>query len=342
MRIADTIIAEGEEPSTKEDDFTNLMLLPPYEPTDIYSALDRVLDLHPEPNANKPVSVYKTFKSFPPILQISINRILLDRYGKPAKSEASIKIEENLYMDRYSEDDAVLARRKQCWEWRKRLRGLQAEKDIIQKTNTNIDGPSTLDGISDWLSTIPDMDAILKDIGVDPINVPEGLASDLQQESLLQRARLTVIDREVRELQDNIAKQFSGSEFEKLKYRLHAVFFHRGSTGHGHYWTHIYDIHHNIWRLYNDETVEEFTKLSEILNAEGWHQGTPTYAVYVRDDTKDQYVEPLRRDVEELADEPMPDATTSFSTAPTQASSVGFEGTWKQEAEGPKPVDVNW
>ena len=235
MRIADTIVAEGEETSTKEDDFTNLMLLPPYEPTNIYSALDRVLDLHPEPNANKPVSVYKTFKSFPPILQISINRILLDRHGKPAKSEHSIKIEEYLYMDRYSEDEAILARRKQCWEWRRRLRGLQAEKDIIQKTKINIDGPSTLDGISDWLSTIPDVDEILKDVGVDPVNVPEGLASNLQQESISQRARLTEIAKEVRELEDDIAKQFSGPEFEKLKYRLHAVFFHRGSTGHGHY-----------------------------------------------------------------------------------------------------------
>ncbi|TIA31590.1 cysteine proteinase [Aureobasidium pullulans] len=342
MRIADTIVAEGEETSTKEDDFTNLMLLPPYEPTNIYSALDRVLDLHPEPNANKPVSVYKTFKSFPPILQISINRILLDRHGKPAKSEHSIKIEEYLYMDRYSEDEAILARRKQCWEWRRRLRGLQAEKDIIQKTKINIDGPSTLDGISDWLSTIPDVDEILKDVGVDPVNVPEGLASNLQQESISQRARLTEIAKEVRELEDDIAKQFSGPEFEKLEYRLHAVFFHRGSTGHGHYWTYIYDIHHNIWRLYNDETVEEFTKINEILNAEGWHQGTPTYAVYVRDDTKEQYVEPLRRDVEELVDEPMPDAAASFSAAPTQTSSVGFEGDWKQEPEGPQPVEINW
>ncbi|THW59191.1 cysteine proteinase [Aureobasidium pullulans] len=342
MRIADTIVAEGEETSTKEDDFTNLMLLPPYEPTNIYSALDRVLDLHPEPNANKPVSVYKTFKSFPPILQISINRILLDRHGKPAKSEHSIKIEEYLYMDRYSEDEAILARRKQCWEWRRRLRGLQAEKDIIQKTKINIDGPSTLDGISDWLSTIPDVDEILKDVGVDPVNVPEGLASNLQQETIFQRARLTDIAKEVRELEDDIAKQFSGPEFEKLKYRLHAVFFHRGSTGHGHYWTYIYDIHHNIWRLYNDEIVEEFTKINEILNAEGWHQGTPTYAVYVRDDTKEQYVEPLRRDVEELVDEPMPDAAASFSAAPTQTSSVGFEGDWKQEPEGPQPVEINW
>ncbi|KAH0273371.1 cysteine proteinase, partial [Aureobasidium melanogenum] len=233
MRIVDTFMPEGEQPSTKEDEFTNLMLLPPYEPTDIYSALCRVLDLHPEPEASKPVNVYKTLKSFPPILQISINRIRLGRDGKPVKSVDRIRLEETLYMDRFSDEEAVLARRKQCWEWRRRLRSLQAEKETIQKTETGIDGPSTLDAVSSWLSTVSECDTILSETGIEPINVPETLASDLQQESASQRARLSVIDQEVRELEDHIAKQFSGPEFQKLKYRLHAVFFHRGSTGHG-------------------------------------------------------------------------------------------------------------
>ncbi|KAH0026543.1 cysteine proteinase, partial [Aureobasidium melanogenum] len=338
MRIVDTIMPEGEQPSTKEGEFTNLMLLPPYEPTDIYSALSRVLDLHPEPEASKPVNVYKTLKSFPPILQISINRIRLGRDGKPVKSVDRIRLEETLYMDRFSDDEAVLARRKQCWEWRRRLRSLQAEKETIQKTEVGIDGPSTLDAVSSWLSTVSECDTILSEAGIEPINVPETLASDLQQESASQRARLSVIDQEVRELEDHIAKQFSGPEFEKLKYRLHAVFFHRGSTGHGHYWTCIYDIQHNIWRSYNDEKVEQANRLDEILNAETWQQGTPTYAVYVRDDTKEQYVEPLCRDVEEIVDEPMPDAVTSFepeagTTAPfdpesVAPSSIKVEGNW--------------
>ncbi|KAG9845755.1 cysteine proteinase, partial [Aureobasidium melanogenum] len=348
MRIVDTFMPEGEQPSTKEDEFTNLMLLPPYEPTDIYSALSRVLDLHPEPEASKPVNVYKTLKSFPPMLQISINRIRLGRDGKPVKSVDRIRLEETLYMDRFSDEEAVLARRKQCWEWRRRLRSLQAEKETIQKTETGIDGPSTLDAVSSWLSTVSECDTILSETGIEPINVPETLASDLQQESASQRARLSVIDQEVRELEDHIAKQFSGPEFQKLKYRLHAVFFHRGSTGHGHYWTCIYDIQHNIWRSYNDEKVEQANRLDDILNAETWQQGTPTYAVYVRDDTKEQYVEPLCRDVEEIVDEPMPDAVTSFepeagTTAPfdpesVAPSSIKVEGNWDTMEQ---PV-VNW
>ncbi|CAD0085713.1 unnamed protein product [Aureobasidium mustum] len=338
MRIVDTIIPEGQQPSTKEDDFTNLMLLPPYEPTDIYSALSRVLDLHPEPEASKPVNVYKTLKSFPPILQISINRIRLGRDGKPVKSVDRIRLEETLYMDRFSDDEIVLAKRKQCWEWRRCLRSLQAEKETIQKTDTGIDGPSTLDAVSAWLSTVSECDTTLLEVGIEPINVPESLPSDLQQESALQRARLTIIDREVKELEDKIVKQFSGPEFEKVKYRLHAVFFHRGSTGHGHYWTCIYDIQHNIWRLYNDEKVEQVNRLDDILSAETWQQGTPTYAVYVRDDTKEQYVEPLCRNVEELVDEPMPDAPASFEPTPETTapfdpteiapSSIKVEGDW--------------
>lgn len=349
MRIVDTIIPEGEQPSTKEDDFTNLMLLPPYEPTDIYSALSRVLDLHPEPEASKPVNVYKTLTSFPPILQISINRIRLGRDGKPVKSVDRIRLEETLYMDRYSHNEAVLARRKQCWEWQRRLRSLQAEKETIQKTDTGIDGPSTLDAVGNWLSTLHDCNADLSEAGVEPIELPESLPADLKQESGLQRERLPIIDQEVRELEANIAKQFSGPDFEKLKYRLHAVFFHRGSTGHGHYWTCIYDIQHNIWRSYNDEKVEQSNRLDDILNAETWQQGTPTYAVYVRDDTKEQYVEPLCRNVEEVPDEPMPDATTSFepmpdATAPQdsasmEASKIKVEGDWMDD----EPVkEINW
>ncbi|KAI5226178.1 cysteine proteinase [Aureobasidium subglaciale] len=348
MRIMDTIIPEDEQASTKEDDFTNLMLLPPYEPTDIYSALDRVLDLHLEPEASKPVNVYKTLKSFPPILQISINRIRLGRDGKPVKSVDRIRLEETLYMDRYSEDDAILARRKQCWEWRRRLRGLQAEKEIIQKTEVGIDGPSALDGVGEWLATLHEVDALLAEVGVDALNVPESLALDLQQESILQRARLTVIDKEVRELEGSIAKQFSGPDFERLKYRLHAVFFHRGSTGHGHYWTYIYDIQNNMWRLYNDEKVEQFDKLNDILNADSWMQGTPTYAVYVRDDTKEQFVQPLCRDVEEVADEPMPDAPMLSEPIPSEpnytalpeADRIQEVGDWNK-VEAPQNT-VNW
>lgn len=340
MRIVDTIIPEGEQPSTKEDDFTNLMLLPPYEPTDIYSALSRVLDLHPEPEASKPVNVYKTLTSFPPILQISINRIRLGRDGKPVKSVDRIRLEETLYMDRYSKDKAVLARRKQCWEWQRRLRSLRAERETIQKTETGIDGPSTLEAVGDWLSTLHECNAILSEAEVGPVELPESLPADLKQESDTQRARLPIIDQEVRELEDDIAKQFSGPDFEKLKYRLHAVFFHRGSTGHGHYWTCIYDIQHNIWRSYNDEKVEQANRLDDILNAESWQQGTPTYAVYVRDDTKEQYVEPLCRNVEEIADEPMPDATASFEAMPdakpwdptsVEATDIKVEGDWMNE-----------
>jgi ubiquitin carboxyl-terminal hydrolase 25/28 len=348
MRIVDTIIPEGGQPTTKEDDFTNLMLLPPYEPTDIYSALSRVLDLHPEPEASKPVNVYKTLTSSPPILQISINRIRLGRDGKPVKSVDRIKLEPTLYMDRYMDDEAVLARRKQCWEWQRRLRTLQAEKDIIQKTDTGIDGPSTLDAVGKWLSTLPDCNTVLAEAGVDPIDLSETLPADLQQESARQRARLPVIDQELQELQDSISKQFLGPDFEKIKYRLHAVFFHRGSTGHGHYWTCIYDTQHDIWRSYNDEKVEQVKEVKDILNAETWQQGTPTYAVYVRDDTKEQYVEPLCRDVEEVADEPMPDAASAYEAVPdasapwdstaTAVSDIKVEGDWDNE-----PVkEINW
>jgi ubiquitin carboxyl-terminal hydrolase 25/28 len=342
MRITDTIIPEGGQVSTKEDDFTNLMLLPPYEPTDIYSALDRVLDLHPEPDANKPVSVYKTLNSFPPILQISINRILMGRDGKPAKSEHRIRLEETLYMDRYSDDETVLSRRKQCWEWTRRLRSLQAEREIIQKTEASIDGPSTLDSVSDWLSGLPEMNEDLVDTGLGPIQVPELLASNLSQESGFQRARLSIINQEVRELEHNISKQFTGPDFKKLKYQLHAVFFHRGSTGHGHYWTCIYDIASSMWRIYNDEKVEQFDKLDDILNAHTWQQGTPTYAVYVRDDIKEDYVEPLHRHVEEVADEPMPDAPSSFTLPRGDSTQITEIGGWDKVSGSEPAVGINW
>lgn len=352
MRIMDTVIQEGQRPLTKEDDFTNLMLLPPYEATDIYSALDRVLDIHPEGSFD----VYKTIRTFPPILQISINRILMGPDGKPAKSEHRIRLEETLYMDRYSDDETVLGRRRQCWEWRRRLRSLQAEKEIIQKTNiADVDGPTAMDGVSDWLSTLPELQADLEEAGVGSLGVPESLSTALSQESGFQRAKLTVIEKEERELEAQLAKQFAGNNFEKIKYRLHAVFFHRGSTGHGHYWTYIYDIQQNLWRVYNDEKVEQFDKVDDILNAHTWQHGTPTYAVYVRDDTKEQFVEPVCRDVEEAVDEPMPDlvepeqttapdTSNASNTSNAEALAIaaqGVKGDWDIKSDTP-PVITNW
>lgn len=341
MRYVETTIIEDQAPTTKEEDITNLLLNVPYEPSNIYAALDRVMELHPDKVGEKTVEQYRTFQELPPLLQISIPRIDQDRKtGRVFKVDHRLYLEDVLYMDRYCNDPAIFAQRQRSWGWRKDLTALKVEKELLANTAMGIDGPSALQATSEYLSTMKDIDADLQSVGMAPIEVPEGLATDLTQEAELQRARLSVIDRDIRELETKISAQFLGHE--KMKYRLHAVFFHRGSSGHGHYWTYIHDFKNEVWRVYNDEKVDECTNLQDIYDAHTWQQGTPTYAVYVRDDVKEQFVEPVCRDPEDRSDELMPDAVelqdvsmgnTDWSTDRDEKPSVN--GTWDaQQAEG--------
>ncbi|GAB7363300.1 hypothetical protein MBLNU230_g3581t1 [Neophaeotheca triangularis] len=295
--IAETIVNEGINSKPTEIPDSSIQLNVPYEATDIYSALDAVFDLQTV-REGETIEQYKSMQSVPPILQVNIPRIGFSKATNEAfKSDKCMKLEDTLYLDRYhdSSSDDTLARRERCWGWRKRLHALEKEKKTLTQAQqtTSIDGPVATEESAKYLEGLPAIDEELSAAGISPITADSDLPSILSKDSAEQSTRLTALQSEAVDLINKLSTAFA--DLQNLKYRLHAVFFHRGGTGHGHYWLYIRDFKTNTWRKYNDEHVDEFKTLEDIYEAKTWNQGTPTYAVYVKDELKEQLVEPVCR-----------------------------------------------
>lgn len=140
--LEQTVIKDGVEqkPITIYD--SNLQLNVPHESTNIYSALDDYFDRQPYGD-NTTKETFKSIRALPPLLQINIPRIGFDEEtGGAFKSNESIRLEDELYLDRYlgHVHPETMARRRQCWDWRKRLRFLKTEMKIIQKSGLDLEG----------------------------------------------------------------------------------------------------------------------------------------------------------------------------------------------------------
>ncbi|KAL1303261.1 hypothetical protein AAFC00_006675 [Neodothiora populina] len=350
MRFSDTILTDGKSQTKEEEDATNILLNVPYEPTDIYSALDRILDLRSDDVAGKPVELYRTFAALPPLLQISIPRIAIAD-GSAVKVTHSLRLEETLYMDRYCDTPEVLKIRQRCWQTRRTLRSLRAQKELIENSPIkNLSGPEVVDATAKFISGLVEVNTELEELGVGAIGVPTGLNGELESEAEAMRSRLGPIDDEIRRAEASLQGQFDS--FRQHKYRLYAVFFHRGGASAGHYWTNMFDFEKNMWREYNDEKVEGDKNADTILNAREWIHGTPTYAVYVRDEVKDAFVDPVCRHPEVEAvtqqDVQMIDNTADWVDDKGKENSTtgGTETTWTEAQAGSpsaqKPPPQGW
>lgn len=116
---------------------------------------------------------------------------------------------------------------------------------------------------------------------------------------------LTEINTEIKDLTANINSQFA--DLHELPYRLHSVFIHRGSVSFGHYWIYIYDFAKEIWRKYNDGYVTEVKDREEIFEQETYNPATPYFLIYVKDEAKDDLVDPVCRHIPEISEEPLHD-----------------------------------
>ena len=118
------------------------------------------------------------------------------------------------------------------------------------------------------------------------------------------------MEAEIKNLTSNIQSQFT--DLRSLPYRLQSAFIHRGSVSFGHYWIYIYDFTKDVWRKYNDGYVTEVKNREEIFEQEAYNPATPYFLVYVKDEAKDELVEPVCRHLAEVtADQPMEMAPTS-------------------------------
>jgi ubiquitin carboxyl-terminal hydrolase 25/28 len=174
---------------------------------------------------------------------------------------------------------------------------------------------------AEYLTSIDGINKDLEEVGVEAIEADGEITAALTADAEVQAKRLSTLESEINGLQKQLDAQFE--DMKNIKYQLAAVFFHRGSYGHGHYWIYIHDFVNNVWRIYNDERVEEFTKLESIFEAKTWDQGTPTYAVYVAEDKMD-YVQTVFRDLEPAPDPPVTEEWKEFGStnAKSQQDSV--------------------
>ncbi|GIZ48075.1 hypothetical protein CKM354_001115000 [Cercospora kikuchii] len=301
--MIETSVKDGVDGKKKPLLDMAITIPPPSGATDIYSVLDQFFDLQSvgETTEAGNTEAYKSLEVLPPLLQINITRIDYNKERGAFKSEACVKLEDELYLDRYIDTSHpdVLPRRKACWSWRQKLHALRKEKkaiddapQVVNKPN-DLSGPLVMSEAGEYLHDMPKVNTDLESLGMDGVEVPESLPIAVMSETQDQLARLLQLESEIAEIEPRLKDQFS--EFKKIKYRLAAVFFHRGSYGHGHYWIYIHDFENDVWRMYNDERVDEFKNVNEILEANTWNHGTPTFAVYVKDDHKTEIVQPVCR-----------------------------------------------
>lgn len=330
IQTAQTTVKDGVEgkPTPQFDSAINLNV--PYEDTDIYSALDAVFDLQPRAE-DAALEAYRTMKSIGPLLQISIPRIGYDSTrgrGAVFKTTSTVKLEDELYLDRYFDTShpETPRRRRECWAWRKKLQTLKRELNALKDGPSSLTGPDVIARTAEYLISLDDVNRDLESVDVDTIEADGGITSTLLAEAKEQANRVTVLEAEIATLQNKLAGQWT--DMKNIKYRLAAAFFHRGSYGHGHYWIYIHDFKNDLWRLYNDEKVEKFNKLEQVFEAKGWEQGTPTYAVYVAADQIQDTIDPVCRDPEP-APEPPPlercDSSTDLAGGSTGEQTNGFK-----------------
>jgi ubiquitin carboxyl-terminal hydrolase 25 len=302
----------GNKMETKEELFNTIIVNVAAGPTHIYSALDDYFDPHEIDAGAGTVQRYGVINTLPPILQINISRVMYDRVkGAQFKIEHHLQLEDILYLDRYIEspDPDLLARRKQSWELKRQLAQLKARRAKLSSSYISIDTTSALKAASMFTNgvllqnnelpfpTTPRSDSTTT------TPIPDDLAGNIPG-SLLHRAfntrqQISSIDAEIAALEHQIRILFA--DLNRVAYRLHAVFIHRGTAAGGHYWVYIRDFMSDVWRCYNDSNVTLVEDPSRTIFAEdvpgqsGLHPATPNLLVYVREDSAQRLVRSVFR-----------------------------------------------
>lgn len=122
---------------TKEEYFSDIKVDVASGPRDIYAALDAAYDVQEVEVAGNFEPQYTSISQLPPVLQIHVQRAQFDQEKKSSfKSNHHLELKETLYMDRYmdSADADILERRRECWDWKKRVAECEARKSELSET----------------------------------------------------------------------------------------------------------------------------------------------------------------------------------------------------------------
>lgn len=271
--------------------FFSLIINVSDHPKDIYDALDNYFSEDVMKLEEGQVKKTTTIIELPEILQFHVQRVLFDREKlMPYKSLEVIPFKETIYLDRYldTKDEELMRRRLEVYEWKAEIRKLQEEKEaLLQKDpETKLSAIDALQATKKFLETrmltFPELT-----IKPETIQAIENQIKELKN-------KLQSIHDRIKVLQDESSNRFN--DYQKVGYTLFAIFIHRGEASYGHYWVYIKDLQRNIYRKYNDDSVTEVPAL-EVLNFAEGNTATPYYMVFVKDELKEAYIEPLKREI---------------------------------------------
>ncbi|KAL9101728.1 MAG: hypothetical protein Q9163_003050 [Psora crenata] len=275
----------------KEEYISDIKVNVAAEPRDIYAALDGAFDVQDVEVAGGTEPQYSTISHLPPVLQIHIQRAQFDPQAKKGyKSENHLEFKEVIYMDRYidSADQELAKRRQESWAWKRQLSKLEGRKSQLMASDINMDMAEVLESAHGYLCQL----RAIK--GEHAVEVPPILPDTLEAVAKEARLELDMLQTKIKDLRASISSQFN--DLRAIPYRLAAVFIHRGTSNAGHYWIYIFDFKAKIWRKYNDEKVTQVRDISEIFDpSTDQRPPTPYFLVYVKDEWKEDLIEPLCR-----------------------------------------------
>ncbi|KAJ5640591.1 hypothetical protein N7528_000216 [Penicillium herquei] len=290
-------ITTSEGTRSQEERWSDIKINVALGPRDIYDAIDGAFDPQSIIVDNHEAEQYGAITRPPPVLQIQVQRVQFDPVKKTSyKSTNHLQLAETIYLDRYMDSSRpeILQKRRDCWEWKKRLVALQQRRNELLSTEYS--------QVSDTMKVLSRMDELVQQLAANQENHPAGLRveptflQEIQQIASVVENEIQAIDDEVQTTKKLIAEHFADSR--ALPYELYAVFIHRGSVSFGHYWIYIHDLQSGIWRKYNDEYVTKVANLDEIFGCpDDTNPPTPYFLVYIHKDKKDILTGPVERSI---------------------------------------------
>lgn len=290
----------GSNRREKTERFSSLLVDVASGPRDIYDALDSyfgedIMELD-EVDTRRTL----TISELPPVLQIQIQRVQFDRVlNQPFKSNALLRFDETIYMDRYlnSDDPELKRKRREVYDWRIELAKLKKRlADMNQTLSNGLSIRDTLASTKNWLK--------MQAASTDPIAEPKPETIEFLTRHTEELGRkIETIRTNIADLEQKIENQFKG--MHKVGYRLHSVFIHRGQATFGHYWIYIRDFRGKVYRMYNDQRVTEVSE-SEIFQLEEGNTATPYFLVFIKEDAVEKLTCAVLRDIDETVDDDMP------------------------------------
>lgn len=294
---ATTVTTEKVQSLERKEEAWSTIIVFPGEgaPRDIYDALDVAYDPQQIEVDGDMVLQYHSISKLPPVLQIQIQRTAFDKAAQTqSKNLTPVTFPETIYLDRYMHTSdphsALMRRRRQTWDWKTELRTLTTRYDALTQKSANLTVPEALNATKEFISA-------LQAEGVPGVEVSPSLQDALEERISEIASELDSLNSKIKDLKSRIEQQFM--DLRENEYKLHAVFMHRGSNTSGHYWIYIYDSIADVWRRYNDTSVDRWDRRKVFdISLQPEFDGTPYYLVYVRSADHSNVVDVVCRDVD--------------------------------------------